>query len=71
MSNADTSLFMSGRPCPECQRPDPRLLEALSRDALVLYYRCAGCAHIWHVWKSDPDGPQRSNIETPQRSPNV
>jgi uncharacterized Zn finger protein len=48
---------MPFRPCPECQHQTPRLLEALSHVALVNYFRCEACGHVWHIQKSDPDGP--------------
>jgi len=59
---------MPVRPCPECQTPTPRLLEAVSKVAEVWYYRCGACGHIWNVPKANPDGAQTSNIQgTPTR----
>ena len=37
-------------PCPVCDGPGSRL-ESISRDALVDYYRCPLCAHVWTVPK--------------------
>ena len=33
------------------------MLDSASESAVVIYYRCAACGHVWHVPKSDPDGP--------------
>jgi len=48
---------MGVRPCPNCQTETPRLLYDTSQFASVWYYRCDKCGHVWHVLKSDPDGP--------------
>lgn len=48
---------MSIRPCPVCQQPEPRVLEDVSRIALVIYYRCGTCGHVWNVPKDMPDAP--------------
>lgn len=48
---------MPVRPCPVCQHPAPRVLEALTEIAEVIYYRCDKCGNVWHVTKLDPDGP--------------
>src|SRR5262245_2454621 len=37
------------QPCPACGRPTPRLLEEVSRHAIVKYYRCDSCGHVWTV----------------------
>lgn len=47
---------MPFRPCPECQFQTPRLLAALSSQALVHYFRCEACGHVWHIQKSDQGG---------------
>ena len=62
---------MPVRPCPECQNPTPRVLDALSAHAQVWYYRCPNCSHIWNVPKADPAGTQTSNVAgTPTRQNN-
>ena len=38
--------------CPACGRPTPRLLERLSIDSFVNYYRCE-CGHVWTTSKTD------------------
>ncbi len=43
------------QPCPECHTPAPRLLEALSNDAHVNYYRCQQCGHVWTLPKGEID----------------
>ena len=59
---------MPVRPCPECQNPTPRLLDAASQGAYVWYYLCSKCGHLWNVPKNDPDGPQTSNVvDTPTK----
>jgi len=47
---------MPERLCPHCQRPG-RFLEAPSRIAMVEYYRCNDCGHVWTYDKNDPDAP--------------
>ena len=46
------------QPCPVCQTPTPRNLEASSRDAQVNYYRCEACGTVWNKPKNEP-GPIR------------
>jgi hypothetical protein len=31
----------------------PRLVEGVSKDALVNYYRCPNCHHVWTIDKTD------------------
>jgi transposase-like protein len=45
---------MPQMPCPVCGTTTPRLLEGISADAEVKYYRCPSCAHVWTVSKRDP-----------------
>ena len=33
------------------------MLDSASEIAVVIYYRCAACGHVWHVPKADPNGP--------------
>jgi len=60
---------MPHRTCPACQRPG-RLLESSSMNALVLYYRCDHCGHVWTHDKHNPDGPPR-DITGPPKTPQV
>ena len=36
--------------CPACHRPNPRLLDA-SKIAVVNFYACGGCLHVWTASK--------------------
>jgi transposase-like protein len=40
---------MPQMPCPVCGTTTPCLLEGISADAEVKYYRCPSCAHVWTV----------------------
>jgi hypothetical protein len=51
------------RPCPDCRHQTPRQLQGISPDALVWYYRCDQCGHVWNVEKRDLDGLQRPVTE--------
>jgi hypothetical protein len=57
---------MPSQPCPQCKAAAPRLLDATSKHASVLYYRCAKCGHVWTVPKYDPDGPITHITITPK-----
>jgi len=46
------------RPCPICQAPSPRAIDAIPSHA-VIYYRCSACGHVWTVKTDDPEGPRR------------
>src|SRR5262245_57337642 len=37
------------RPCPACDAQTSRLLEEVSRHAVVWYDRCDACGHVWTV----------------------
>jgi hypothetical protein len=41
-------------PCPQCQNPTARMLDFPSKGAMVWYYRCQNCAHVWTIDKKDP-----------------
>jgi hypothetical protein len=41
--------------CPKCLKPEPKWLESTSAMAVVNYYRCDGCGHVWHIPKAEPD----------------
>jgi rubredoxin len=47
---------MPYRLCPRCKKQG-RLLEHISQDALVEYYRCDPCNHAWTHAKGDPQAP--------------
>ena len=47
---------MPQRSCPICEQPG-RLLEGISRDSHVDYFRCDPCGHVWSHSKFEPDGP--------------
>lgn len=51
------AILMAPQPCPHCGAV-PRHMEDVSKDAMVDYYICPACRHIWHVSKAQPDGPQ-------------
>ena len=40
--------------CPQCQGLSIRL-ENLSREAIVDYYRCSGCAYVWSRSRHEPE----------------
>ena len=42
---------MPVQPCPVCNRPTAKLLEASSQIAYVNYYTCQGCHHVWTTSK--------------------
>jgi hypothetical protein len=44
------------RRCPTC-RIEARLLDHISKSALVAYYRCDECGAIWVYDKADVDRP--------------
>jgi rubredoxin len=47
---------MPHRLCPICP-VQGRLLEHTSKDAMVEYYRCDKCGHVWTHEKGDPNSP--------------
>jgi len=47
------SVSMPIRTCPACNCPKPRFLAECSEDALVNYYRCSTCGHVWATTKDD------------------
>jgi hypothetical protein len=51
-----TSAAMPHRLCSICQ-VQGRFLEHISRDALVEYYRCDACGHVWTHEKANPNSP--------------
>lgn len=55
------ATVLDGLACPECQRNAAYPLEALNREALVDYFRCSACGHVWttpkHTEKSSTPPP--------------
>lgn len=58
---------MPYRLCPNC-RVRGRLLEQTSKDALVEYYRCDKCGHVWTHDKRDPERIEHITELPPERS---
>jgi ssDNA-binding Zn-finger/Zn-ribbon topoisomerase 1 len=54
------------RPCPNCEAQTPRVLDASSEGAVVWYYRCPSCGHIWTRPK---DGTDVIRDVTPRKAP--
>jgi transposase-like protein len=50
-------IVVNARSCPKCQSENPRFLNGASDEAMVNFYRCDECGHVWTVQKSNPDGP--------------
>ena len=42
---------MPVQPCPVCNRPTAKLLEACTEIAYVNYYACERCHHVWTASK--------------------
>ena len=40
--------------CPACYQQTPHHLNETSKDAVLDYYRCLRCGHIWTANKQDP-----------------
>ena len=51
---------MPVRPCPTCECPTPR---SRFPDALLYFYRCDFCGHIWHTPKDNPDEQPTTLVE--------
>jgi uncharacterized Zn finger protein len=45
---------MPVQPCPACHEQTPRHLDETSKQAVVHYYRCLSCGHVWTVNKDNP-----------------
>jgi transposase-like protein len=48
---------MSVRSCPHCRHEAPRLLDGPSAGALVSYFRCDVCGHVFALRKDNPSVP--------------
>jgi hypothetical protein len=46
--------------CSECGSPHAQWLADPSRYAVVNYYRCDDCHHVWNVRKDEPGGAPKS-----------
>jgi hypothetical protein len=57
------------RPCPQCRALAPRLLEEPSKDAIVWYYRCTSCGHVWTVSKDGKETVRDVTTRTPPAPP--
>ena len=44
---------MPTRSCPACDCPAPRLLDEISTSALVNYFICDACRHVWTTSKQN------------------
>jgi hypothetical protein len=42
--------------CPECHGARGRWLPTSSESAMVDYFRCGYCGHVWNTPKGQPDG---------------
>ena len=60
-------IVVNARACPKCQSDNPRFLAGASHEAMVSFYRCDKCGHVWTVSKQDPDGPIRDVTVDPQK----
>jgi rubredoxin len=45
--------------CPVCGESGSQRLESASLHALVDYFRCIKCGHVWNVRKGDDPGKPR------------
>lgn len=52
--------------CTQCHRPG-RLLPSSSEGAVVDYYRCDACGHVWTRDKANPDAKPRDITITPKK----
>ena len=43
------------RPCPNCKNPAPHIVDRVITDAVVNYYRCDECGHVWNTPKDRPE----------------
>jgi uncharacterized Zn finger protein len=51
-------LYMTENTCPRCASQG-RLLVESSKDAVVDYFRCDRCGHVWNRDKKNPNAPTR------------
>jgi hypothetical protein len=55
--------------CPECQSPQTQWLPDPSRYAVVDYYRCEECHHVWNVRKDQPDAVPKAVTLPAEKQP--
>ena len=60
---------MPTRPCPDCQHVAPRWLDGPSTNAVVDYYRCDHCGHVFSVPKDRPNAPSRDVTPSKRQTP--
>jgi transposase-like protein len=51
-------FYMTENTCPRCTSQG-RLLVESSKDAVVDYFRCDRCGHVWNRDKKNPNAPPR------------
>ena len=56
---------MGTHTCPVCQEPSARLISSASEGAVVDYWRCSDCRHVWTTKKNDTDVLR--HVTTPKR----
>ena len=60
---------MPYRLCPHCSRQG-KLLEHVSQDAMVEYFRCDRCNQAWTHQKNDPTSPPVDiTVKLPAKTP--
>ena len=55
--------------CSECHAGHGRWLPASSAAAMVDYYRCGYCGHVWTLPKGQPDGHRFAATSTESPAP--
>ena len=45
--------LLSRKACPACGTQAPRHLDEISKDAVVDFFECVSCHHLWTVNKFD------------------
>jgi len=69
-AEADPSLqgaIVASPWCPLCLVAEAKFLPASSEAAVVNYYRCASCGHVWTVPKSHPDAQPKPVTDAKER----
>ncbi|HEY1302412.1 MAG TPA: hypothetical protein VGF24_02610 [Vicinamibacterales bacterium] len=56
---------MAEHVCPSCGSTG-RYLPEPSKHAMVNYYRCPDCYHVWALYKDNPDMPHRDVTPLPK-----
>jgi len=55
MSLNNSATPASIQPCAECRSLAIRWLDSTSQGALLNYYRCEKCGHVWTLPKGESD----------------